>query len=370
MRFFCFQRFLFGVPVSLHWTLAVLGLCVMQGVAATPSFASSTPRYVVIDLGTSLLCPEKVTNSGMVLGSDGRSSRYAWSNGNLSSLPAKPAKNGTPNGKPRWSRKALPQVRGAWVEPCGANNAVKLLRALAGPSAMPAQWVEATQVVGNGPGGGYLWEMQASRSMEKVFNRPIAINDLLPKDSGRSSWKVISVSSINDGGAIAGTAIYSPRGSLDPIVAGRHGVLLLPLAIVRETTPGSGDFEPIRHNGLDDEAVLPIYGTESGKGKGEKRFGFLRWPCDEPVSTPATDGQGIFYVQLSGMAAASVTLANGDRQVTVQAVPVEGKPDLLRTGKLVLIEPGDPFRSSGITCMEVGPALTLELQMYGQTVVR
>jgi len=247
---------------------------------------------------------------------------------------------------------------------------MKQLLALASPSAMPAQWVKATQVVGNGPGGGYLWEMQATRSQEKIFNPPILINDLLPKDSGSSPWKVISVSSINDGGAIAGVAIYSPRGALDSIATGRHGVLLLPLAIVRETTPGSGDFEPIRHNGLDDEAVLPIYGTESGKEKGDKRLGFLRWPCDAPVSTPATDGQGIFYIQLSGMAAASVTLANGDRHVTVQAMPVEGRPDLLRTGKLVLIEPGDPFRSSDITCMEIGPAPSLKLQMYGQTVVR
>ena len=91
---------------------------------------------------------------------------------------------------------------------------------------------------------------------------------------------------------------------------------------------------------------------------------------DAPVSTPETDGQGIFYIQMPGIAPASITLMSGNNHVTVQARPVKGQPNLLRTGKLVLIAPGDPFRAPDITTIQVGAGGTLELQEHGRTIVK
>jgi hypothetical protein len=78
--------------------------------------------------------------------------------------------------------------------------------------------VSATQVIGNGNGTGYLWEMVPTINSIKTFNPPINLNDLLPADSG---WKINSVSSINDNGAIVGTATKISDGTI-------HGIMLLP----------------------------------------------------------------------------------------------------------------------------------------------
>ncbi len=90
--------------------------------------------------------------------------------------------------------------------------------------------------------------------------------------------------------------------------------------------------------------------------------------------TPATDGQGIFYIQMPGLTATNITIKVGNKHSTVQAVPVKGHPGLLRTGKLVLIEPNDPFRAPDITTIEIGTSddgsnPSVQLQMYGQTIV-
>jgi hypothetical protein len=70
--------------------------------------------------------------------------------------------------------------------------------------------------------------------------------------------------------------------------------MLMPLAIVRETTPGSGAFGPIMDNGLDDNAEIPIFGSAP--------------PGTPNASNPETDGQGIFYIQMPGSIPASITL--------------------------------------------------------------
>ena len=48
---------------------------------------------------------------------------------------------------------------------------------------------------------------------------------------------------------------------------------------------------------------------------------------------------------------------------------MSGHIGLLRTGKLVLLYPGDTFSASGYTTLTVSPGATVKLQMYGQTIV-
>jgi hypothetical protein len=72
-------------------------------------------------------------------------------------------------------------------------------------------------------------------------------------------------------------------------------------------------------------------------------------------SNPATDGQGVFYIQASGTASTQVIVRSGSNQIMVSATPVAGRPHLLRTGKLVLIAPHDPFRAPNITTLTFDP---------------
>jgi len=418
-----------------------------------------------------------------------------------------------------------------------------------------------TQVLDNGD---QLWTYDTTNSIYRPINIPDYLAD--------SAWSGLNVASMNDNGVIVGTATYTPTGTTDPIAAGSHGIEFLPISIVRETTPGSGDFEPITDNGLDDNARLPIFGSHTGEGTIETETGaysmnavlsndlsttgtatinltytisgsatytgtltetgtgtgifkdsggtniltltpttqttssgtsttlsaqitvpslsisnqpvtlaetyaltYQAWSVltdvtlsgslstttrnsitalfyspsgplpsnvtltetgtntrvfqdatgsttltmtgftggtsmnitasvngltpssvsatlqeigtgtyqysnyqsvisTAPDSTPATDGQGIFYVQFPGSTATSITLVSGANQVTVSATPVTGQPNLLRTGKLVVIEPGDSFSASGITTLQAGSPgpsgyATLQIQMYGQTIV-
>jgi hypothetical protein len=97
-----------------------------------------------------------------------------------------------------------------------------------------------------------------------------------------------------------------------------------------------------------------------------------RVSSDVRVDTPATDGQGIFYIEMAGTIPTKITLSSGSANKMVFAVPVKGHPNLLRTGKLVLIAHGDPFRSPDITTFEMPPRgqdSALELKMYGRTTV-
>jgi hypothetical protein len=372
------------------------------------------PRYVVIDLGTKMLHPKKITNSGYVLGC-GESSYYFWFDGTAISLQPKnagdmltvddidesgtvvgsetgpgssggshrsvnlaiwergtnipkltlPSQSSLGSGKPSIQDQTramnLPQIANSPVAPQAVNAALAQLPPQDNQPAPAAPLVAATQVIGNGPGGGYLWEMTPTLSATKIFEGPFLINILLPGEPKISPWNVTSVASINDGGSIVGTAIYQPTGPNDPIAAGLHSVMLMPLAIVRETTPGSGDFEPIVDNGLDNNATIPIFGSAP--------------PGTPNSSNPETDGQGIFYIQMPGSITASITLKCGNNRVTVEATPIKGRPNLLRTGKLVLIEHGDPFRASDITTIQVGSPSeggnpTLELQKYERTIVK
>jgi len=369
------------------------------------------PRYVVIDLGTKILHPKKITNSGYVLGRD-ESSYYVWFDGTTTKLQPKNAgglltvddidESGTvvgtetdPSGgahhsvyRATWEKGInppmlsemptsksearpgiqdqlrglnLPQIANSVVVPRAMNDAVAPMPLQDDQPASSASLTDATQVIGNGPGGGYLWEMPPTLSATKTFEGPYLINILLPGEPKISPWNVTSVASINDGGSIVGTAIYKQNGPNDPLAAGSHCVMLMPLAIVREAIIGGGDFEPIMDNGLDDNASIPIFGSAP--------------PGTPNASNPTTDGQGIFYIQMPGSITASITLRSGDNHVTVQATPVKGRPNLLRTGKLVMIEHGDPFRAPDITTIEAGPQNngvnpTLELQKYGRTIVK
>ena len=313
----------FQSPLSQSWAIATLSSVILAGsaLATTPS-SQVTPRYVVIDLGTDMIYPRKITNSGYVLGDNHKSSFYVWVDGVVKELKpkkpgdvltvddineagvvegseTKPTPLGTKNGNAyhaAWSKDAnqprlttavpapeakvesiiqqqlremvLPQSTTLPpVTPQCSNAAVVLYPdQSSGAIIMPAQLVAATQVIGNGSDGPYLWEMKPSRSGSSAFEGPRPINYMLPDGPKVSPWKVTYVASINDGGTIVGTALYRPTGPKDPIAAGLHGVMLMPLAIVRETTPGSGDYEPITDNGLNDNAILPIYRTESGSG--------------------------------------------------------------------------------------------------------
>jgi hypothetical protein len=422
--------------------------------------------------------------------------------------------------------------------------------------------VPAVQVVD----GNFIANMNPAT---QTFGPPQSLDYAVTASSG---WSKILGTSINDNGAIVGTATYSPTGPTDPIAAGSHGVMLLPLSFVRETSPGSGDFEPIKDNGLDDQAQLPIFASETGQGMTETDTGgytlnavlstdlsatstasfnvtysksgggsytgtltetgagtgifkdsgstnvLTLTPSNQTTSsattlstlsgtitipslsvssqpvtlietvplnyqastvltdvalagtlsttvvnsitvtfhsnfsendaitltetgvntrvfqntangvtltmtgftggtsmnisvsatgltpssfgstltetsatslqysdyqrsygtatnyTPATDGQGVFYVQFPGSTATSITLVSGGNSVTTMASPVTGQPNMLRTGKLVLLEPSDSFSASGFTTLTVSPPSgggtpTVQLQMYGQTIV-
>jgi hypothetical protein len=612
---------------SLEETLALLLLgmtassvfCVALLAAALP--LQVTPRYVVIDLGPDLVYPSHITNSGYVLGDNHKLSSYVWFRGQTKELKAqnsgdvlsvgeisetgsvtgietsasRPGNSSdraylakwsgdyahpkltvatalTPRTEPdrqsRLSELALPQKDE--IIPLSSNSATKWIPAQSRVNEIPEHLVAATQVIGNGSDGGYLWEIKPDQVGPNTFDGPYPINYLLPGGPSESPWNVIHVSSINDGGAIVGTAVYKPTSKNDPVAGGLHGVMLLPLAIVREITIGSGNYGPIVDNGLDDNATIPIYRTESGKGQAEtdkrdmlnlvlfqnlsttsiatmvlqmenkagdsdegkltetaagsgvfrdatnrvsvtlspidqttrnggvnklrllvddQKLGFkdraftlqespaashsfgnvpvaadviLTKPLSEsvintiriglmddmgaiqsdlietainskvfhddkgttavitdylkgssgsmnvsitgksfstspffttlsetsptslqyssyeriigdaPVSTPETNGQGIFYIQMAGTTADSITLSIGGNHVTVWARPVQGQPNLLRTGKLVLIANGDPFRAADITTIDVGSDRnsSLELQKFGRTIVR
>ena len=285
-----------------------------QDQASEANLPTSTvePRYVVIDLGTEMLNPKKITNSGYVLGSD-ESSYYVWFDGTATKLQPKhsgdrlavidinesgtvvgtetnppdseqhavyqatwekgvnppaltPASPARPDGSPLRIQDQiralnLPQNAGSPVVAQAVNAALAPLPPHDNQTPPADRLVPATQVIGNGPGGGYLWEMTPTLSATKTFEGPYLINMLLPGEPKTSPWTVTHVSSINDGGSVIGTAIYKPTGPNDPTAAGLHAVMLMPLAIVRETTPGSGDYEPIVDNGLDDNAAIPIFGS-------------------------------------------------------------------------------------------------------------
>jgi hypothetical protein len=65
------------------------------------------------------------------------------------------------------------------------------------------------------------------------------------------------------------TAIAQPSSGNQEIIQ------LHPLQVVRESTPGSGQFIPINGNGPLSSAVLPVYTTKSGTGfekeKGDRK---------------------------------------------------------------------------------------------------
>jgi hypothetical protein len=577
-------------------------LVMAANIAAVTSDSEVIPRYAVIDLGTKLLHPLKITDSGYVLGGNAPFF-YVWFDGNLTALqPMKPGDSikvldideagtvagleSTPSNGAKATTYSVTWSKGTWTPELIPASTTSVQRSdsadkasfsstalppLPGTTIVPLAENSSAQIIGNSPENAYLWEQTTGKSGEKKFGGPVLVNRYLPGLPDVSPWDVKSVSSINDGGIIVGTANYVSSDASDPIASGLHGVLLLPLAIVRETYRGSGDLRPIPHNGLDDYASLPIFRSETGtaetiiggytldavlsadltakstatieatytlsEGKTSKatlketgpgsgifkdntqtiiltltptdqvtssttsmtlsaKFTFPHFHVkDLPVmlvetdkltyqaqniladvilsaplnsaapntitasfycpfangnydglplvetglgsrafrdgsgtaflkmidysggssmkisvtanglipavfdatlqetgphtlqysnyqrivsvvqgETPATDGQGIFYIQMPGLTATNITIKVGNKHSTVQAVPVKGHPGLLRTGKLVLIEPNDPFRAPDITTIEIGTSddgsnPSVQLQMYGQTIV-
>ncbi len=545
------MRRLSFIRAPFFWSMAVLVAGLRGLFAEAPPQAD--PRYVVIDLGPQIIWPVKISDANVVLGHDEKDNWYTWSDGTLSPLqgphvPTSPA--------PAIRDLKLPQPQGASILPL---KKVQNVPSLWDRKRVPAAQQSTTQVVGNGPDGAYLWERE--HASDKTFHRLVSINLLVPQDSVGVPWNITSVADMNNGGAMVGSAIYTRTGPTDPISPGPHGVLILPMAIVRETTPGSGDFTPMMDNGLDNNSFLPIYATESGAGKSETVksdafsagiYGDLKGPIratmiftfktrfdksdtgtlsqtaggsdvfedksshvrvelhpwdaaptnsdslnlllsdpkldingdsyllqqvapnsnkyegvpsplavvlkaplapnaintigfgmegafetltetavnshvfkaadgmtititkyttspggkmtlrisgapltnawlqftlqetsatslqysnfrriitDVPVSTPATDGQGIFYIEMTGTRPMKVTVASGDSHTTVEAKPVRGRPHLLRTGKLVMIRNGDPFRARSITTIESAGS-EIDLLMAGQTIVK
>jgi len=63
---------------------------------------------------------------------------------------------------------------------------------------------------------------------------------------------------INDSGAIVGTATYS--GTNTAIAAGSHGVMLVPMDLVVQTAPGSGQYQTID--------APPLFPNDDGVGRG------------------------------------------------------------------------------------------------------
>jgi hypothetical protein len=130
---------------------------------------------------------------------------------------------------------------------------------VAGTNGAP-QTVPATQVVGECFAGSCIWNMIPSTNSPPTFGNPQKLDTLVPGyGTTNAPWSGITPASINDSGAIVGTATYTPQGTNDTTPSGSHGVMLLPVAFVRETPIGSGTFTPIKDNGLDDKAQLPMY---------------------------------------------------------------------------------------------------------------
>jgi len=122
-----------------------------------------------------------------------------------------------------------------------------------------ASYQPAAQMVGSGfVNGSWVPSLMEMNPTNGAFGVPQKLDEVIAPGSG---WSGISTqgASINDSGAIVGTATYTPTGTMDPIAAGSHGVLLLPVSFVREGPPGSGNFQPIKDNGLDDKSELPMF---------------------------------------------------------------------------------------------------------------
>ena len=122
------------------------------------------------------------------------------------------------------------------------------------------QTVPAAQVVA----ADNIWNMVPSTTSPPTFGNPQVLDDLVPSNTPWSSiscnngWPVGNAC-INDSGAICAQGTYTPTGPTDTTPAGVHGLVLLPVSFVREDPPGSGNFQPIKDNGLDDNAVLPMF---------------------------------------------------------------------------------------------------------------
>jgi len=91
-----------------------------------------------------------------------------------------------------------------------------------------ASYQPAAQMVGSGYiNGSWVPALMEMNPTNGAFGQPQKLEELIAPGSG---WSGISVqgSSINDSGAIVGTATHTSTGTGDPIAAGSHGVLLTP----------------------------------------------------------------------------------------------------------------------------------------------
>jgi hypothetical protein len=153
----------------------------------------------------------------------------------------------------------LPQPPGSGSPPAIEPESVNAMTATITTGAnSPPQTVAATQVVGNQYDAttfvdyGYIWNMVPSTNSAPTFNPPVKLDTLVSGyGTTDAPWSGIGAASINDSGAIVGTATASGTNpslvvgmatytsSNTPPSAGSHGALLIPLqlALLNGSTP-------------------------------------------------------------------------------------------------------------------------------------
>jgi pimeloyl-ACP methyl ester carboxylesterase len=122
----------------------------------------------------------------------------------------------------------LPQSPGSTspvIYPVGVNGLTQVIT-----TGGTTQTNAATQVIGTDGTSGYIWQLNPPSTSAPSFANPQILDSLVASytASNTPSWSQVVPSSINDSGALVGTATYTQQNSSDPIAAGQHGVILLP----------------------------------------------------------------------------------------------------------------------------------------------
>ena len=139
---------------------------------------------------------------------------YCWDGTNQMTLPEPPGSGSPPA-----------------IEPAGVNAMTTTITTGTNGA---TQTVPATQVVGDQYDAttfvdyGYIWNMVPSTNSVPTFNPPVKLDTLVSGyGTTNDPWSGIDAASINDSGAIVGTAIKTSDGS-------SHGVMLCPAAVVSD----------------------------------------------------------------------------------------------------------------------------------------
>ncbi|HEY0257728.1 MAG TPA: hypothetical protein VGC39_09820, partial [Candidatus Methylacidiphilales bacterium] len=136
----------------------------------------------------------------------------------------------------------LPQPSGVLLAPAGVNGASATV-----VNGASTNTVSATQIVGNGTGGAYLWEMVPSTNSVKTFNPPVNLNSLLAPSSG---YSVNYAASINDSGAMAASVFKSSDSTT-------RGGLLIPSEVCVDANR-DGTIVMANEAGASQNAGLPV----------------------------------------------------------------------------------------------------------------